>query len=104
MDNRCERGLSMKRSIMRPLLAGVMALALFISCAVSGLVLPAAATTVTPTKLTLTYDTLWIMTGRTRSMGSSTVSYSDKTSATVVGNAITWKIANPAVATVSTDG
>ena len=94
----------MKRSIMRPLLAGVMALALFISCAVSGLVLPAAATTVTPTKLTLTYDTLWIMTGRTRSMGSSTVSYSDKTSATVAGNAITWKIANTAVATVSTDG
>ena len=97
----------MKHSKMRSLLAGIVVLALLISCTVSGLVLPAAAATATPTKLELTYEVLWIMTGRTRSMGSSTVTYSDgttTTTATVAGSGITWEIADTTVATIDTNG
>ncbi len=94
----------MKQSKLRALLAGFTVLVLLISCAVSGLVLPVSAASVTPSSLSLTYENLWIMTGRVRSMGSSTVTYSDKTTATVAGNAITWKIADNTVATIDTDG
>lgn len=94
----------MKHGKMRSLLAGITTLVLLISCTVSGLVLPVAAADASATKLSLTYDTLWLMTGRTRSMGTSTVTYSDGTTSTVAASGLTWSIADTSVATIDASG
>ena len=94
----------METSKARSLLACITALVLLITCTVSGLVLPVTAAAATPKSLSLQYEVLWIMTGRIRNMGNSTVKYSDDTTATVAPTAITWKIAHTSVATIDSNG
>ncbi|MBR2406314.1 MAG: Ig-like domain-containing protein [Clostridia bacterium] len=94
----------MKRSSLKGLLAGIVVLAILISCVLPGLVLPAAAADVTYSTPTLQLPNLWIMTGRYRTMGNSTLKDSAGTTVSVAPEQMTWSIADTGVATVDATG
>ncbi len=95
----------MAHSKLRSLLAMVVVAAMLVTTLISGLVLPVSAADVTPKSMKLSHPYLWVMTGRVRTMGASTVTYSDnKTTASVPATGITWQIADTDVATIDANG
>lgn len=93
----------MKRRMIKSLLAGITALALLLTCMLAGLVLPASAATVNSIT-SLSLPEVWVMTGRYRNMGSTSVKYSDGTTGTVKAADMSWEIGDTTLATVDANG
>ncbi len=90
----------MKHDAKRKLLAGVLATALLLSCMLSGVVLPVSADADTPTRLSLSQATLWLLSGREHPLEKATITYADGTTATCNAADLTWTVADDEVATV----